>query len=236
MKKILLGLAIFIASLFFADQAFAYTVQKGDTMSEIATKHGMTLEELAVMNPQVENLDLIIVGQHINAEVDDNSPKLFEGMHVEKKEDVVVATQEVKKETVKEEKVVTEVKSVSTNYNFSSEELDLLARIVRAEAQAEPFEGKVAVAAVVLNRVESPKFPDTIRDVIYQRGQFQPVRNGQINKPADEDSIKAVRAALTEMRNIAKDALFFYNPTIATSRWLDSRTTAVKIGRHVFKH
>jgi len=236
MKKILLGLAIFIASLFFADQAFAYTVQKGDTMSEIAHKHGMTLEQLAVMNPQVENLDLIVVGQHINAEVNDNSPKLFEGMHVEKKEEVKVATQEVKQEIVKAEKVVTEVKSVSTNYNFSAAELDLLARIVRAEAQAEPFEGKVAVAAVVLNRVESPKFPDTIRDVIYQRGQFQPVRNGQINKPADEESIKAVRAALTEMRNIAKDALFFYNPTIATSRWLDSRTTAVKIGRHVFKY
>nr|WP_309100943.1 cell wall hydrolase [Fredinandcohnia onubensis] len=236
MKKILLGLAIFIASLFFAEQAFAYTVQKGDTMSEIALKHGMTLEELAVMNPQVKDLDLIVVGQHINAEVDDNTPKLFEGMHVEKKKEVVVATQGAKQETVKSEKVVTEVKSVYTNYNFSSAELDLLARIVRAEAQAEPFEGKVAVAAVVLNRVESPKFPDTIRDVIYQRGQFQPVRNGQINKPADEESIKAVRAALTEMRNIAKDALFFYNPTIATSRWLDSRTTAVKIGRHVFKY
>lgn len=205
-------------------------------MSEIAHKHGMTLEELAVMNPQVEDLDLIVVGQHINAEVDDNSPKLFEGMHIEKKQEVAAAKQEVKQETVKAEKVVTEVKSVSTNYNFSSEELDLLARIVRAEAQAEPFEGKVAVAAVVLNRVESKKFPDTIRDVIYQRGQFQPVRNGQINKPADEESIKAVRAALTEMRNIAKDALFFYNPAIATNRWLDSRTTAVKIGRHVFKH
>ncbi|WP_010281390.1 cell wall hydrolase [Bacillus timonensis] len=232
MKKILFGLAIFIASLFFADQAFAYTVQKGDTMSEIARKHDITLEELAVMNPQVKDLDLIIVGQHIHTEGHDNSPKLFIGMNVEKKEEVVVATQE----TVKEEKVVTEVKSVSTNYNFSTDELDLLARIVRAEAQAEPFEGKVAVAAVVLNRVESPKFPNTIRDVIYQRGQFQPVRNGAINKPADEESKKAVRAALTEMRHIAKEALFFYNPTTATSRWLDSRTTAVKIGRHVFKY
>lgn len=232
MKKILFGLAIFIASLFFADQAFAYTVQNGDTMSEIARKHAMTLEELSVMNPQVGNLDLIVVGQHINTEKDDNAPTLFKGINVEEIEEVVVA----KKETVKEEKVVTEVKSVSTNYNFSAEELDLLARIVRAEAQAEPFEGKVAVAAVVLNRIESPKFPDTIREVIYQRGQFQPVRNGAINKPADEDSKKAVRAALTEMRHIAKEAVFFYNPATATNRWLDSRTTAVKIGRHVFKY
>ncbi|MEH7226040.1 cell wall hydrolase [Bacillus sp. JJ1566] len=233
MKKILLGLAIFIASLFFADQAFAYTVQKGDTMSDIARMHGMTLDELAVMNPQVENLDLIVVGQNINTELKhDNDPILFEGMHIEKNEEVVVATQE----TVKTEQIVTEVKSVSSNYNFSPEELDLLARIVRAEAQSEPFEGKVAVAAVVLNRLESPKFPDTIQGVIYQRGQFQPVRNGAINKAADEESKRAVHAALTEMRHIAKEALFFYNPTIATSRWLDSRTTAVKIGRHVFKY
>ncbi|WP_453996389.1 cell wall hydrolase [Bacillus nitroreducens] len=237
MKKILIGIAIFIASLFFADSAFAYTVQKGDTMSEIANRNGMSLNELAVMNPQIENLDLIYVGQEIHTEVTENTPKLTEGLNVQKKEEVEIV--EEPEEMIHEEKVETEVKSVSTastNYQISDADLDLLARIVRAEAQAEPFEGKVAVAAVVLNRVESSKFPDTIRGVIYQRGQFQPVRNGQINKPADEESIKAVRAALTEMRDIANDALFFYNPTIATNRWLDTRTTAVKIGRHVFKY
>ncbi|MEH7239368.1 cell wall hydrolase [Bacillus sp. JJ1562] len=233
MKKILLGITIFIASLFFADHAFAHTVKQGDTMSEIARNNGLTLNELAVMNPQVEDLDLILIGDNINTEVmNDTDPRLFEGINVEKKEEVVVVPQE----TVKTEQVVAEVKNVSNNYNFSAQELDLLARIVRSEAQAEPFEGKVAVAAVVLNRLESPKYPDTIQGVIYQRGQFQPVKNGAINKPADEESKRAVQAALTEMRFIAKEALFFYNPTIATSRWLDSRTTAVKIGRHVFKY
>ncbi|WP_449540329.1 cell wall hydrolase [Ferdinandcohnia sp. Marseille-Q9671] len=230
MKKIIFGLAIFIASLFFADSAFAYTVKQGDTMSEIAREHGMSLSELAEMNPQVNDLNLIVVGQNIYTDVDDNAPKLFQGMNISKVEPV---TQQVVK---KEEKVVTEVKSASTTYNFSAEELDLLARIVRAEAQTEPFEGKVAVAAVVLNRVESPKFPDSIREVIYQRGQFQPVSNGQINRAADEESIKAVRAAISGQRNIVQGALFFYNPTIATSRWLDTRATAVEIGRHVFKY
>lgn len=236
MKRILLGLAIFIASLFFADEAFAYTVQKGDTMSEIALKHGMTLEKLADINPQVEDLDLIFVGQNINTEINESAQELFEGMHTEKNEEVkeeVVVTEQA---TVKAEEVVTDVKSDSTNYHFSATDLDLLARIVRAEAQAEPFEGKVAVAAVVLNRLESPKFPDTIQGVIYQRGQFQPVQNGQISKPADEESKQAVHAALTEMRDIANDALFFYNPSTATNRWLDSRATSVKIGRHVFKY
>ena len=121
------------------------------------------------------------------------------------------------------------------NQILSNEEIDLLARLVRAEAQTEPLEGKIAVACVVLNRVESPQFPDTIKDVIYAPGQFQPVQNGEINKPADEESLQAVQAALTEQRQLAPGALFFYNPAIASSRWLDSRTTTLVIGQHVFK-
>lgn len=119
--------------------------------------------------------------------------------------------------------------------SLTEKEIDLLSRLVRAEAETEPYEGKIAVACVVLNRVESSKFPNTIREVIYARGQFQPVQNGEINKPADEESIKAVKAALTEQRNLAPGALFFYNPDIATSRWLDTRTTTMVIGQHVFK-
>jgi N-acetylmuramoyl-L-alanine amidase len=121
------------------------------------------------------------------------------------------------------------------NLSLLKEEIDLLARLVRAEAQTETIEGKIAVACVVLNRVESPQFPNTIKEVLYAPGQFQPVQNGEINKPADEESIQAVQAALTEQRQLAPGALFFYNPAIATSRWLDSRTTTLVIGQHVFK-
>jgi N-acetylmuramoyl-L-alanine amidase len=121
------------------------------------------------------------------------------------------------------------------NLSLSNQEIDLLARLVRAEAQTEPLEGKIAVACVVLNRVESPQFPDTIKEVIYAPGQFQPVQNGQINKPADEESIQAVKAALSHQRQLVQGALFFYNPTIAASRWLDSRITTHEIGQHVFK-
>jgi N-acetylmuramoyl-L-alanine amidase len=121
------------------------------------------------------------------------------------------------------------------NLNLSDTEIDLLSRLVRAEAQTEPLEGKVAVACVVLNRVESPQFPDSIKEVIFAPGQFQPVKNGEINKPADEESIQAVKAALSEQRQLAPGALFFYNPAIATSRWLDSRETTLVIGQHVFK-
>lgn len=118
---------------------------------------------------------------------------------------------------------------------LSREEIDLLTRIVRAEAQTEPMEGKIAVACVVLNRVKSPQFPNTVKEVIYQRNQFQPVMNGEINKPADKDSLNAVYTAISEHHHIADESLFFYNPKIATSRWLDSKETTVAIGQHVFK-
>lgn len=126
-------------------------------------------------------------------------------------------------------------KENSVKISLTDDEIDLLARLVRAEAESEPYEGKIAVACVVLNRVESKKFPDAIKEVIYAPRQFQPVQNGEINKPADKESIKAVKAALSEQRQLAPGALFFYNPAIATSRWLDTRTTTKIIGRHVFK-
>jgi N-acetylmuramoyl-L-alanine amidase len=126
-------------------------------------------------------------------------------------------------------------KTKKVKISHTDNEINLLARLVRAEAQTEPLKGKIAVACVVLNRVESKKFPDTIKEVIYAPGQFQPVQNGEINKPADEESIKAVKAALSDQRHLAPGALFFYNPDIATSRWLDTRTTTMVIGQHVFK-
>ncbi|WP_088106011.1 cell wall hydrolase [Halalkalibacter urbisdiaboli] len=206
MKKLIFFLTLLIATLIFTTPTFAYTVEKGDTMTKIAREHGLTIDELAKANPQIKNLDLIFVGQHIHTHNTNNSPE----------PDLEVSS--------------------SKHISFSKEDIDLLARIVRAEAQAEPFEGKVAVADVVLNRVESPQFPNTIKKVIYERGQFQPVANGQINKPADKESIKAVYAALSDMRNITQNSLFFYNPKIATNRWLDSRKTSVVIGQHVFKY
>ncbi|WP_332631399.1 cell wall hydrolase [Halalkalibacter flavus] len=205
MRKLIFLLTL-LAALFVAETTFAYTVQKGDTMMKIAKKNGLTLEELSKANPQIANIDLIYVGQHIH-------------LHKEKR------TSKSSSET-----------STDHGENLSEKELDLLARIVRAEAQTEPFKGKVAVADVVLNRLESPQFPDTIKEVIYEPGQFEPVMNGQVDQPADEESIEAVDAALSDMRNITEDSLFFYNPDIATNRWLDTRETTVVIGQHEFKH
>jgi N-acetylmuramoyl-L-alanine amidase len=107
--------------------------------------------------------------------------------------------------------------------------------LVRAEAEGEPYAGKVAVAIVVLNRVDHPQFPNSIKEVIYQPRQFTPVSNGTINQPADDESIRAVEEALAYDRSKGYGSLFFYNPKTSHSRWLDSRPTTIVIGNHVFK-
>ncbi|WP_413028727.1 cell wall hydrolase [Priestia aryabhattai] len=117
--------------------------------------------------------------------------------------------------------------------SVSAEDKALMARLVQAEASGEPYAGKVAVATVILNRVQSPDFPNTVREVIYQSGQFTPVSNGEINKPADADSIRAVNDAITYQPN-SKGALFFYNPKTATNQWNATREVVVTIGNHVF--
>jgi N-acetylmuramoyl-L-alanine amidase len=121
--------------------------------------------------------------------------------------------------------------------SISAAEKDLLARLVRAEAEGEPYAGKVAVATVVLNRVADSDFPNTITGVINEVSSghyaFSPVQNGRINRAADAESIRAVEEALA-FRGQGSGSLFFYNPTIATNHWIATRTQTVRIGNHVF--
>lgn len=116
---------------------------------------------------------------------------------------------------------------------ITSSEKDLLARLVEAEAKGETYAGKVAVATVVFNRMDSKLFPNTVKDVIYQAGQFTPVKNGMINKPASSDSKKAVNEALA-FRGQGSGSLYFYNPKQTTNQWLRSKPITTKIGNHVF--
>jgi spore germination cell wall hydrolase CwlJ-like protein len=119
---------------------------------------------------------------------------------------------------------------------FSEEEVDLLARLVYAEAKGEPYKGKVAVAASVINRVESPKYPNNVRDVVYQTKfgyQYCPVRNGQINRKADEASFQAVEEAL-KGNDPTNGALSFYNPANSSNSWIRNRPFSISIGRHIF--
>ncbi|MEC1446334.1 cell wall hydrolase [Bacillus haynesii] len=117
--------------------------------------------------------------------------------------------------------------------DLTHKEKDLLSRLVHAEAKGESFEGKVAVANVVLNRVEDSRFPDSVKSVIYQKNAFEPVLNGSIEKKADRESVEAVEEAVDQ--NIKEtDALFFYNPDIASDDWIKTRKVVKRIGNHVF--
>jgi N-acetylmuramoyl-L-alanine amidase len=126
---------------------------------------------------------------------------------------------------------------VIPNSPISHSDKALMARLVHAEAAGEPYAGKVAVASVILNRVNSPKFPNTVPGVIYQISYghyaFTPVANGQINQPADADSIRAVNEAIALMGQ-GNGSLYFYNPATSSNYYDASRQVTVRIGHHVF--
>ena len=119
-------------------------------------------------------------------------------------------------------------------HTMNEQEFELLARLIHGEARGENYIGQVAVGAVILNRVLSPYFPDDLRSVVYQPGQFSPVSNGQINLHPNRTAYRAARAAL-KGQDPTRGACYFYNPRTAENRWwFKSREVVVKIGNHVF--
>ena len=111
--------------------------------------------------------------------------------------------------------------------------VNLLARLISAEARGEPYVGQVAVGAVVLNRVEHPSFPNTISGVIYQSGAFTCVTDGQFQQPVAESAYRAARDALNGW-DPSGGAIYYFNPVTATSKWIWSRPLIVTIGKHRF--
>mgnify|MGYP005759376533 CR=1 FL=1 len=116
---------------------------------------------------------------------------------------------------------------------YSSSDTNLLARLIYAEARGETYSGMVAVGAVVLNRVKSPSFPNTISGVIYQPYAFTCVSDGQINLSPNSTALSAAKDAMNGW-DPSYGSLYYYNPAIATSKWIFSKKTVVTIGKHVF--
>lgn len=116
---------------------------------------------------------------------------------------------------------------------YQESELSLLARLVNGEARGEPYIGQVAVAAVVLNRVRSDKFPDTVSGVIFQPGAFDAVWDGQFDMEPTSSCIRAARDALNGW-DPTGGCTFYYNPSTATNEWIWSRQVQLTIGRHAF--
>lgn len=115
----------------------------------------------------------------------------------------------------------------------NSNDLNLLARVVYGEARGEPYTGQVAVAAVVLNRVKSSSFPNSISGVVYQKGAFDAVTDGQINLSPNSTAKKAAQDALNGW-DPSYGAVYYFNPSTATNKWIWSRPVTTTIGRHRF--
>lgn len=126
-------------------------------------------------------------------------------------------------------------KTYAASSGRQASDLQLMARAINGEARGEPYEGQVAVGAVILNRVKSSKFPNTIAGVIYQSGAFTAVSDGQINVPIAENSTvyKAAQDALNGW-DPTNGCLYYFNPDTATSDWIWSRQIVKKIGKHNF--
>lgn len=136
------------------------------------------------------------------------------------------------KRTLEAMGIYTSTTSSSTNSGNSSD-LNLLSRIIYGESRGEPYSGQVAVGAVVLNRVKSSSFPNTIAGVIYQNGAFDAVKDGQINMSPDGTAKKAAQDALNGW-DPSYGAIYYFNPATATNKWIWSRPMTVTIGKHRF--
>ena len=123
--------------------------------------------------------------------------------------------------------------SSSGSTSSNSSDVNLLARLIYGEARGESYTGQVAVGAVVLNRVKNSSFPNTIAGVIYQKGAFDAVADGQINLTPNSTAIKAAQDALNGW-DPSYGAIYYFNPSTATNKWIWSRPMTVTIGKHRF--
>lgn len=250
MRKSYIGILTIVLILLLTGQAMAAThvVSPGETLWLIAQKYGTTVEVLAQMN-NLADVNYIEAGQSLKVpEVHIVAPGetlwkiaqkygvTVQALATANKLANVDLIEVGQKLTIPNTTPPTTV-SRSGSRTVSSSELDLLARLVHAEAGGEPYLGQVAVAATVLNRVDSPKYPNSITAVIYQvtNGyyQYSPVLDGRINLPASES---AYRAALEAINGVdpTNGATGFYNPSKTANQWVRSQPVATVIGNHVF--
>lgn len=191
-------------------QAGSYTVKSGDSLYLIAKRFGITVETLKKVNNKWDNM--IYPGQKL---------------------DIPSTGSNTAANSTYAAKTAVSGKAV---ISYTQAELDLLARLVTSEAGSEPYAAKVGVAAVVVNRVKSEQFPDTISSVIYQKSdgyyQFTPVENGWINKPATQDAKRAALEALNGS-DPSNGALYYFDDS-ATNKWLWSKPLKARIGRMVY--
>ena len=249
------GQALYIpGSSWGSSNGTRYTVAWGDSLFKIAARYGTTVEALRRANNLVS--DQIVPGQSLSIPVSGGSSSNNGGSYTVRPNDSLYKLAQQYGTTVDAIKSLNGLKSneirvgqvlllpsgsaapPKSNPSFSASDLDLLARLVRAEAEGESFEGKVAVAATILNRLKDPRYPSSIPGIIYQVTdgryyQYSPVLDGRINLSATTETIRAVEYALKGW-DPSKGAVGFYNPAKTTNTWVRSHPITVTIGGHVF--
>ena len=135
-------------------------------------------------------------------------------------------------ETLKAMGIMTSSSTSSSSSSYNSN-LNLLARVIYGESRGEPYTGQVAVGAVVMNRIKSSSFPNTLSGVVYQSGAFDAVKDGQVNLTPNSTAIKAAQDAMNGW-DPSYGAIYYFNPSTATNKWIWSRPMSVTIGKHRF--
>lgn len=208
--------------------ALTYVVKPGDSLWLIARQFGLTVQDIMEANNLVT--DDIFVGDVLMIPIEGeeenggDEPEESTDPPIDLPDEAIVLPSSQGGFVVPE----------GLDPQFDLGDLSLLARITHAEAKGEPFDGKVAVAAVILNRLKSPLFPNSIYEIIYQPRQFEPVQNGTINQLPDNSAYEAALNAINGS-DPSEGALFFWNPyKVPKTSWVWTRPIIKQIGNHVF--
>lgn len=238
-----------------ANGLMVVTVEPKGTLWSIARRYATTVEELVSLN-QIDNPRHIKAGQKLvvpaaqTSECTTIEPEKFATMGsgeitveilvLEDSEPVSVGQAQDQAQDQVLDQAQDQARGTAPSlsrkeraFTATTDELELLARIIYAEARGENFEGQVAVGAVVLNRLEHPEFPKSIRGVIYEPGAFTAVADRQIRLQPDGKAYDAAKEALAGA-DPTNGAIYYYNPRTATDRWIKTRPVVKEIGNHVF--
>ncbi|HHT7235140.1 MULTISPECIES: cell wall hydrolase [Bacillus] len=245
----------FVCNQGAAEASTIHTVKKNDTLWGISKQYGVSIQSIKQANNKGN--DQTFIGEQLNSpgsmksnEVtvyQNDKPKNISGQIIYQVQpgdslETVAKRYNVTVQSIKQinntagNKLYTG-QHLKINSSISEKEKDLMARLVTAESGGESYKGKVAVAKVILNRVNAKGFPNTITGVIYESIKhgyaFTPVTDGRINQPASAEAKMAVEEAIST-NGIHSDWLYFYNPKTSTSKWITTRQTVAVIGNHVF--
>ncbi|MGZ7151791.1 cell wall hydrolase [Bacillus sp. BC08] len=238
-----------------AEASTIHTVKKNDTLWGISKQYGVSVQSIKQANNKGK--DQTFIGEQLHIPGSTNSKEIIVRQNAKPANisgQIIYQVQQGDSlETIAKRYNVTvqSIKQINNtignklytgqhlkiNSSISEKEKDLMARLVTAEAGGESYEGKVAVAKVILNRVKAKGFPNTITGVIYEPIKygyaFTPITDGRINQPASPEATMAVEEAIST-NGIHSDWLYFYNPKTSTDKWITTRQTVAVIGNHVF--